>query len=131
MAKVAAPAAEEYDVERDLTGYLDKAPTAKMEDYHEWLEGVLGVEIDKDSMFLGVTLYPDFQRSNFNRGRTAARREARAAGNGETEAEAPAKATPAKRGRPPKAAAAKATPAKATPAKRGRGRAAAGTAAPY
>jgi hypothetical protein len=129
MAKVAAPAADEYDVERDLTGYLDKAPTAKMEDYHEWLEGVLGVEIDKDSMFLGVTLYPDFQRSQFNRGRTAARREARAAGNGEAEAETetPAKATPARRGRPPGKAAA----GKATPAKRGRGKAAAGTAAPY
>jgi hypothetical protein len=128
MARAAAPAAEVADTERDITGYVDKAPTAKMEDYHEWLEAALDTKIDKQSMFLGVTLYPDFQRSEFNRNRTAARREARQAANG-AEDEAPAPKT-ARRGRPaaaakePKAAAAK------TP-KRGRGRPAASAAAPY
>lgn len=134
MTRGAAQAeVEEYDTERDLTPYVDKEPTVKLQDYHEWLENVLGIKIDIQSMFLGVTLYPDFQRSDFNRNRTAERRaeraaeaEARSSSNGKSETEDGSPA-PKRRGRPPKAAA-EAEPAKA-PKRRGRPKA--GAAAPF
>ncbi len=114
------PQAEE-ETEFDYTVYADKPITQTMEDFHEWLQDVVGVELDLRSVALGGTLRMHFQQSDFNKERRAERQAARAASaasNGEA-GETPAEA-PAKRGRPaaakPAAAAAPAKPA----ARRGR-----------
>jgi len=124
-AKRTAQAEPEPEAEgRDLSAYADKEPTVKIQDYHEWLgEQFPDLDLDLQSVYLGVTLYPDFQKSDFNRTRTAQRREARAQDNGAADE---AEAAPAKgRG---KAAAAKpatggTTGRRGKPAGRGRGRA--------
>jgi len=130
--RAAAPAATAAEA-RDLSGYKDKDPTAKMVDYHEWLEQELGIKMDLRSVYVGVTLYPEFQKSDFNKERTAARRAERTAGNG-TPAPAPAAEAPKPRGRPKGGTTGKReVPAPATAGKRGRGRPKASTtaAAPF
>ncbi len=120
--------------EADLSGYLDKNLTPTMLDYIEWLTDQVGdlAELDVDRLVaLSLYGYPKFQKSDFNRDRKEARREARAAASEpETETE-PEPARPA-RGR---GAAKPATPKPAArpsgdgtgrparPAGRGRGRA--------
>jgi hypothetical protein len=120
-AAVTEPEVDETDEAPDYTVYADKDITPTMEDFHEWLEQEVGIELDLRSVALGGTLRMEFQKSQFNKDRRAQRQAERAAGNGasENEDEAP---TP-RRGRGKAAAEPKdETPA---PARRGRQAAAA------
>src|SRR6266481_380681 len=56
------PQAEE-ETEFDYTVYADKPITQTMEDFHEWLQDVVGVELDLRSVALGGTLRMHFQQS--------------------------------------------------------------------
>jgi hypothetical protein len=134
------PTAEDNGA-RDLSVYLTKDLTPTMVDYVEWLADTFGKleKLDADRLaFISVTVYPEFQKSDFNRDRKAQRREARAAAPAPAD-ETPAPATTGRRGpgRPPKGTTGGTTgrrgaPAPATAARRGRGRpAAAGAEAPY
>lgn len=126
MARRAAPVVEEPEDEgKDYTVYADKPITPKMQDFHEWLEEVTGLELDLRSVALGPTLYHDFQASDFNKERTEQRRAERASARTEPDEEAPAK--PARRGRAarPVAVADEPEEAPAKPARAVRGRAAA------
>lgn len=141
---VAAPEPEvEEPAGRDPELFLTKELTPTQADYVEWLADTLGDLGDLEwerVAFVAVSLYSDFQKSDFNKDRKEERRNARTArvaANGDAEEddeepEAPAK--PARRGKT--AAAAPAAPARparggkatatAAPAgKRGRGRPAA------
>jgi hypothetical protein len=124
QATAPAPATEA----RDISAYKDKAPTAKMVDYHEWLEDQLGVKLDLRSVYAGVTLYPEFQKSDFNKERTAARRAERTAGNG-TPAPEPEAPKPTRGRKPGGTTGKRGAPAPTTAGKRGRGRPAKPTAA--
>jgi hypothetical protein len=120
--RAAAPAPEPEPVngEVDFSTYLSKDLSATMADYAQWFDdnvtdvAALG-KADPDRLLaLGSSLYPHFQRSQFNIDRRAERRAARTA-----EAE-PEPAAPA-RGRGRGRAAAPATPPAAAPrGRRGR-----------
>lgn len=121
--KAADPEVEEAESgEKDYTGYADKAPTATMSDFAEWLvDEVYGGKYpgDEDDFVNGVrlggTLRMEFQRSEFNIQRREERRQERAAA---AEAEPEEEEAPApKRAARGKTAATKAAPAKAAPAK--------------
>lgn len=125
-ARTAPAEPAEETGEEDYSRYLDKDLSATMTDYAEWFEENVAEFKDLDPeriLALGSTLYPKFQKSDFNIERREARRAERASAaesNGEAEAEAP-------RGRGRGRPATKATPAKATTSKapptRGRRRA--------
>ena len=88
--------AEQNGDAEDFGKYLDKPLTATMEDYVTWFEDNVAkledVPVDK-LLTLGSTLYPKFQKSEFNQ----SRREERAAAR-EPEPE-PEPAKPARGGR--------------------------------
>jgi hypothetical protein len=138
-APVAPPEPEpEENGQVDFQKYLDKDLSPTMADYVTWFEDNVAaledVPIDK-LLALGSSLYPHFQKSEFNISRRDARRGERAARESEPEPEPEPEPAPVRRGRgrPPKAAAAPPPPAPA-PARRGRGRppkAAATAEAPY
>ena len=78
----------ESDETKDYTGYADKTPTATMQDFHDWLveevyDGELPFEDTEEAFLKGVhlggTLRMEFQRSDFNRERRAARKAAKPA----------------------------------------------------
>jgi hypothetical protein len=116
----------------DYQKYLDKDLSPTMSDYVEWFEDNVAnlddVPVDK-LLVLGSSLYPHFQKSDFNIERREARRVERAPAP-EPEPE-PAK--PARGGRSRRAAAAPEPEPEPAPTRRGRGRAkaAAGAEAPY
>lgn len=134
-----APAPEpepEQNGQVDFQKYLDKDLSPTMSDYVEWFEDNVAslddVPVDK-ILALGSSLYPHFQKSDFN----IERRESRKAERAPAPEPEPAKpaARAGRRGRPP-AAAPEPEPEPAAPApaaRRGRGRQAkAATAeAPY
>jgi hypothetical protein len=128
-AAVAEPEVEETEEgEKDYTVYAEKPITQTMVDFHQWLEDVVGVELDPRSVALGGTLRMEFQKSDFNREQRAKRQAERAASNGsatDTDSETPTPA-PARRTRGAKAAA-----APKAPARRGRGKPASAGAAPF
>jgi hypothetical protein len=121
----------------DFQRYLDKDLSPTMTDYVTWFEenvaALEDVPVDK-LLALGSSLYPHFQKSDFNISQREARKSARAP---EPEPEPEPEPVRRGRGRPPKAAAAAPTPAPApAPARRGRPRgsgakATAGAEAPY
>lgn len=104
----------------NLQRYLEKDPTPVLSDYIEWF-GYNVADPDKLSsdklIELAVTFYGEFQGSDFNKDRRAARRAEREAAAPAEEEPEPAK--PAARGRGARTAA-KPAAATATPAKRGR-----------
>jgi hypothetical protein len=131
-AAAAAPPAPdpEENGQVDFQRYLDKDLSPTMVDYVEWFEDNVAaledVPVDK-LLVLGSSLYPHFQKSDFNIERREARKAERAP-EPEPEPVKPA------RGRPRKNAAPAPEPEPAKPAaRRGRGRAAAkaGAEAPY
>lgn len=121
---------EAEEGEKDYTVYADKPITQTMIDFHEWLQDVVGVELDLRSVALGGTLRMEFQKSDFNRDNRAARQAEREAAkaNGKAPAEADAPA-PARRTRGAKPAAP--ATAKAPASRRGRGKPATAGAAPF
>jgi hypothetical protein len=143
-AEETAAEVEEADEARDYTVYADKAITASMQDFHDWLNEEVGDLSEMDTVrivALAGTLRMEFQKSDFNQERRSERkaaREAAAAAEPETEAEAdpeesetPAK--PTRKAATPKATADKASATKTPASRRGAARkpAAAGAAAPY
>jgi len=119
----------------DYQKYLDKDLSPTMTDYVTWFEDNVAaledVPVDK-LLVLGSSLYPHFQKSDFN----ITRREARRAGRqDEVEPEPEPEPAPRKRGRPSNAskaaAAAAAAPPPAPARRRGRTPAKAGAEAPY
>src|SRR5215469_10384727 len=134
-APAPAPAPEpEENGQVDYQKYLDKELSPTMTDYVTWFEDNVAqledVPVDK-LLVLGSSLYPHFQKSDFNIERREARRAERAP------APEPEPAKPAARGGRSRRAAApepepEPEPAPA-PARRGRGRTAAkaGAEAPY
>lgn len=136
---------ETEEVAKDYTVYADKAPTATMQDFAEWLisevyEGEVPVDEEgfREGVRLGGTLRMEFQRSDFCKERRAERQAARAAGTeeAEEEEEAPAKATTRRRtaaaAKPTaKRPAGKAAASKSPPRARRGGKATAGAEAPY
>jgi len=134
-APAPAPAPEpEENGQVDYQKYLDKELSPTMTDYVTWFEDNVAqledVPVDK-LLVLGSSLYPHFQKSDFNITRREARRVERQPEPPEPEPE-PAKPT---RGRPRGRATAAPAPAPtpAPPARRGRSRAPAkaGVEAPY
>jgi len=116
----AAPAEPEANGDIDLTTYLTKDLSATMGDYATWFRDNVGDpdEIESDRLLaLGSSLYPHFQKSDFNIAQRAARRAARTA----EAAPEPEPAAPA-RGRGRGARNAPAAPPAAAPARGGRGR---------
>lgn len=99
---------EPVNGEVDYGTYLDKAPTAKMTDYATWFEDnvaslkELGKSDPARLLQLGSTLYPHFQKSEFNIEQSEKRRAERSAP--EPEAEAPARTQRGARGAKPAAA---------------------------
>jgi hypothetical protein len=136
-ATAPAPAPEpepEANGQVDFQKYLDKDLSPTMQDYVEWFEQEVAslddVPVDK-ILVLGSSLYPHFQKSDFNIERREARKSAR------QPAPEPESAKPAAKGRSRRAAPEpepepEPDPAPA-PAKRGRGRPARSAAAeaPY
>ena len=133
-AKPAPEPEPEANGQVDFQKYLDKDLSPTMSDYVEWFEDNVAaledVPVDK-LLVLGSSLYPHFQKSDFNIERREARRAERAP------APEPEPAKPAARGGRSRRAAApepepEPEPAPA-PARRGRGRTAAkaGAEAPY
>lgn len=128
-----APEPETAEEAEDFSRYLEKDLSPTMTDFVVWFENNVAdlSELDTDRILaLGTTLYPKFQKSQFNIDQREARRAAREAGNGsepEEEAAQPVRG----RGRPAKSAE-PAEPAKPTRG-RGRQRATAGASAssPY
>jgi hypothetical protein len=125
-----APAPEPENGQVDYEAYLNKPLSATMEDYAQWFRDNVGEpdDIESDKLLaLGSSLYPHFQRSDFNQERRAARRAAR-------EADAAPEPEPAATGRGKgRGAAGKApAPAAAGPGRgrAGRGRRAAAGATP-
>jgi len=135
-AKVEPPEVEaSQNGEVDYQKYLDKDLSPTMSDYVEWFEDNVAaledVPVDK-LLALGSSLYPHFQKSEFNISRREERRGARAP-EPEPEPEPAKPAGRAGRGRG-RAAAPEPEPEPApAPARRGRGRSAAkaGAEAPY
>jgi len=118
------------DGEPDFEIYLTKDLSATMTDYGTWFEDNVA-DLDKVDparlLALGSTLYPYFQKSDFNVQRRQERRDARAA---DSTPEPTPEPTPARRGRGSKNTAKAGTPAPA--GRRGRGgRQTAGSAAAY
>lgn len=113
---------EEIDA---IQGHWDKSITAKMQDFHTYMEEALGVKLDPQTLIVGLYTYPYFQRSDFNKRNTAQRRADReaAASNGAPAdaGEEPAPAKPARRRGRAAASTSEDTPK--APARRGRGRA--------
>lgn len=134
--RAAAPVVEEPAAEaRDYTEYRDKEPTPTMSDFADWIVQEVGIEYPtakelaafRNGVRLGGTLRMEFQASDMNKERRAARRaarEAQASANGQAAEPEVAATPPARgRGRGKTAATAAATPAppKATAGKaRGR-----------
>ena len=121
-AQAAPPEPETQNGDVDFSVYLTKDISDTMTDYITWFEQNVAkledVEIDR-LLVLGSSLYPHFQKSDFNIERREARRAAREAAS-EPE---PAAATPARRGgraAAAKPAAAASAPAGGKPAARGR-----------
>jgi hypothetical protein len=128
------PAEPENNGEVDFQKYLDKDLSPTMADYVEWFEDNVAAleEVPVDKLLaLGSSLYPHFQKSDFNIERREARKTSR-----QPEPE-PEPAKPARAGRGRRAAAPEPEPepepAPAPAAKRGRGRPARAAAAeaPY
>jgi hypothetical protein len=134
-----APAPEpQGNGEVDYERYLTKPFSQTMEDYLEWFEDNVASldELAPDRILvLGISLYGQFQKSEFNQERREQRRAEREAAAPEPESEAPAK--PARGGRGNRTAPAKPATARSgarsgsgngkAPARRGRARAAAST----
>lgn len=104
----------------DYQAYVEKPLSATMTDYAMWFRENVGDpdQIDSDRLLaLGSSLYPHFQRSDFNQERREARRAAR---------EAPAEAEPAPaasgRGKGRTARGAASAPPASAPARGGRSR---------
>lgn len=124
MAKPESAAAANY-AEPDFSVYLEKAPTATQEHFHEWILDKTGLDpatfktkalAFAEGVRIGTALRGIHQASPENQERLAEAREASAAAKAEKEsAPKPAKAGPAVA--PAKAAPAK-TAAKAAPAKK-------------
>jgi hypothetical protein len=116
----APPPEPEANGEVDYSTYLTKDLSATMADYATWFDenvadvAALGKSDPDRLLALGSSLYPQFQKSDFNIARRAERRAARSA---ETPPE-PEPAAPARRGGRGRTAA----PPAAAPARGGRGR---------
>jgi len=91
--------------EKDYTVYADKKITPTMEAFHEWLEDVVGIDLDPKSVSLGGSLRMDFQRSDFWAEDDRNRRNKVEEPDDDNEEEQPTrrtgKAKPTRRGRKP------------------------------
>ena len=130
----AAPAPEPEVEAEDYSKYLEKDLTPTMSDYADWFEEnvapLADLELDR-ILALGTTLYPKFQKSEFNVSRRDARRAERASAGEPEEAAAPARGRGRGRAASAPASGTNGASAKATARGRGKAKETAGAEAPY